>query len=154
MTIQDWGAIGEILGAIATIITLIYLATQLRHNTRALQATGMDSTIQAANDIRTNLFLDPEITRIYRSGLENIDSLNDIERERFRLIMTNALWAIWNTYTQSQLGGRQSWESQKNIARRFLSEPGGTWFWNTYKSEFDADFQAEIDAVLETKPEP
>ena len=59
MTIQDWGAIGEILGAIATIATLIYLATQLRQNTRALQAASMDSTTQTANEIRTNLFADP-----------------------------------------------------------------------------------------------
>ncbi len=51
MTIQDWGAIGEIIGAIATIATLIYLATQIRQNTRALQATSMDSTTKMANEI-------------------------------------------------------------------------------------------------------
>ena len=26
MSIQDWGAIGELIGAVATVITLIYLA--------------------------------------------------------------------------------------------------------------------------------
>lgn len=148
MTIQDWGAIGEILGAVATIATLIYLALQIRQNTRALKAAGMDSTIQTANDIRTSLFSDPQITEIYRRGLQNVEDLDDVERERFRLIMTNALWAFWNTYTQAQLGGRKAWDSQKNIARRFLSEPGGAWFWETYRGEFDAEFQREIDSVL------
>lgn len=148
MTIQDWGAIGEILGAIATIATLIYLATQLRQNTRALQATSMDSTTRAANDIRTSLFSDPEITALYRKGLQDIENLDENDRERFRLIMTNALWAFWNTYAQSQLGGRQSWSSQKNIARRFLSQPGGIWFWENYRNEFEPEFQAEIDSIL------
>jgi len=148
MTIQDWGAIGEILGAIATVATLIYLATQLRQNTRALQATSMDSTTQAANDIRASLFMDRGITEIYRKGLQNIEDLDETDRERFRLIMTNALWAFWNTYTQSQLGGRQSWNSQKNIARRFLSQPGGVWFWQNYRTEFEPEFQAEIDNIL------
>ncbi|GAB5452922.1 MAG: hypothetical protein Hals2KO_32500 [Halioglobus sp.] len=148
MTIQDWGAIGEILGAIATVATLIYLATQLRQNTRALQATSMDSTTQAANDIRASLFMDRAITEIYRKGLQNIEDLDEIDRERFRLIMTNALWAFWNTYTQSQLGGRQSWDSQKNIARRFLSQPGGVWFWQNYRGEFEPEFQSEIDNIL------
>ena len=148
MTIQDWGAIGEIIGAIATIATLIYLATQIRQNTRALQATSMDSTTKMANEIRANLFADPEVARIYYGGLRDVSSLSDVDRERFRLIMTNALWALWNTYSQSQLGGRQSWSSQKNIARRFLSLPGGIWFWEEYRDEFDPDFKREIDQIL------
>ena len=31
MTIQDWGAIGEVVGAIAVVVTLGYLATQIRY---------------------------------------------------------------------------------------------------------------------------
>ncbi len=151
MTIQDWGAIGEILGAIATIATLIYLAMQIRQNTRALQAASVDSTIQAANDIRANLFLDPEITNIYRKGLQDVEALDETDRERFRLIMTNALWAFWNTYSQSQLGGRQSWGSQRSIIRRFLSQPGGVWFWHNYRTEFESEFQLEIDSILKDK---
>lgn len=150
MTIQDWGAIGEIIGAVATVATLLYLASQLRHNTRALQATSIDSTIQAANDIRTQLFADAEITAIYRQGLEDVDKLSDIERERFRLIMTNAIWAFWNTYTQSNLGNRQTWEVQKGIIERFLSQPGDKWFWKMYRDEFEADFRKEIDTILNT----
>jgi len=34
MTIQDWGAIGELVGGVAVIVTLIYLALQVRQNTR------------------------------------------------------------------------------------------------------------------------
>lgn len=151
MTIEQWGAIGEIVGAVATIATLIYLAMQIRHNTQALKAASMDSTIQAANDIRANLFSNPEITDIYRRGLKNIEDLEDIDRERFRLIMTNAVWAFWNTYTQSQLGGQQSWKSQRNIARRFLSQPGGVWFWENYRDEFESGFQSEIDKILAEK---
>lgn len=30
MTIQDWGAMGEVVGAIAVVVTLAYLATQIR----------------------------------------------------------------------------------------------------------------------------
>ena len=148
MTIQDWGSIGEILGAIATIATLVYLATQVRQNTRALQAASMDSTTKTANEIRASLFTNPEITTIYYTGLRDVSSLSEIDRERFRLIMTNALWGFWNTYSQSQLGGKQSWSSQKNIVSRFLSQPGGVWFWDKYRNEFHPDFQREIDQIL------
>jgi hypothetical protein len=32
MNIQDWGAVGEIVGAIGVLVTLIYLARQIRHS--------------------------------------------------------------------------------------------------------------------------
>ncbi len=34
MTIQELGAIGELIGGIAVVVTLIYLAVQVRQNTR------------------------------------------------------------------------------------------------------------------------
>jgi hypothetical protein len=39
MTIQDLSSIGELIAAIATLATLVYLAAQIRHNTRAIMAT-------------------------------------------------------------------------------------------------------------------
>jgi len=40
------GAVGELISAVAVIITLVYLASQLRQNTKALKS----STYQAFND--------------------------------------------------------------------------------------------------------
>ncbi len=38
LTIQDLGAIGELLGSIAVLATLVYLALQTRQNTLAIGA--------------------------------------------------------------------------------------------------------------------
>ncbi len=37
MTIQDLGALGELLGSVAVLATLIYLALQTRQNTMAIR---------------------------------------------------------------------------------------------------------------------
>ena len=63
------GAIGETLGATGVIVTLLYLATQLRQNTRALRAASVDSSTKIANDGRASLYADPELTAIYAKGL-------------------------------------------------------------------------------------
>ncbi|HVH18917.1 MAG TPA: hypothetical protein VNF72_11495 [Myxococcota bacterium] len=44
MTLQDLGSIGEIVGAIATVATLIYLAIQIRANTSAVQSAAAQSS--------------------------------------------------------------------------------------------------------------
>mgnify|MGYP001554919510 FL=1 len=75
------GAIGEVLGALGVIATLIYLTTQIRQNTNAMRASSLDSETQISNDVRLGILSDPELTKIYYEGLKNVASLNDIERE-------------------------------------------------------------------------
>ena len=37
MTITEWGSIGEMISAIAVVVTLVYLAIQIRQNTHAIE---------------------------------------------------------------------------------------------------------------------
>jgi hypothetical protein len=53
------GAIGEILGAAGVIITLIYLARQVRQNTRATRLSTSHSIASAARDWNRPLLADP-----------------------------------------------------------------------------------------------
>ena len=58
MTIQDLGALGELLGSVAVLATLIYLALQTRQNTMAIsaQVEGVGITAwQNVNLIGTDL---------------------------------------------------------------------------------------------------
>ena len=43
MTIQDWGALGEIIGGFGVIITLLYLATQIRQNTKHVASASLQA---------------------------------------------------------------------------------------------------------------
>ena len=48
MTLEDLGNLGEFLGAIGVIASLVYLAVQIRQNTRAVNS----NTSQAITDSR------------------------------------------------------------------------------------------------------
>ena len=48
MTIQDLGSLGELLGSVAVLATLIYLALQTRQNTMAISAQ-LDAAVLTAN---------------------------------------------------------------------------------------------------------
>ena len=51
MNWEALGAIGEIVGAAGVILTLLYLATQMRHNTSALRSATYESWSRAGSDI-------------------------------------------------------------------------------------------------------
>ena len=62
MNIQDWGSIGEMLAAVATIATLVYLARQVNANTTAAQTA---SRVEITRDCRklNSMLLDMNVSR-------------------------------------------------------------------------------------------
>ena len=42
-SLQDWASLAEIVGAIAIVVSLVYVATEVRENTKALNATSRQS---------------------------------------------------------------------------------------------------------------
>jgi len=145
------GAIGEIIGALAVFLTLIYLALQIRQNTKAVQASAVDASISKVTSVRQSMYENAEIAEIYIVGLANPDDLDELSRTRFRLLMHNILMAISNIYSQTNFAGLSSsmWESQLVLLRRVVTTPGGQWFWKEYQLEFDETFRGQIEAILQ-----
>ena len=66
MTIQDLGSIGEIIAAAATIITLLYLAIQLRASNRLARASASRAPNSDLNAINATFGVDPVFRRVWR----------------------------------------------------------------------------------------
>ncbi len=152
-TRMDWnaiGAIGEIIGALAVFLTLVYLALQIRQNTKAIQASAVDSGISKLNDVRESLYENGDLTRIYIQGIAQPADLDEESRVRFRLLLHNILLAISNIYSQTIYTGLSlsTWESQLIILERIFDSPGGRWFWKEYRLEFEESFREKVDEIL------
>ena len=74
MTLQDLGAIGEFIGGIAVVITLVYLAVSIRQNTKSVRA----STYQAILDSSS-----PNYARTFAEKL-NLLRFSAMRRDPFR----------------------------------------------------------------------
>ncbi len=55
MTLNELGSLGEFVGAIAVVISLIYLAIQIRHNTRAVQSTTHQAVLDGILRVSASL---------------------------------------------------------------------------------------------------
>ncbi len=47
MSLQDWGAIGELLGGVAIIVSLIYVGLQIKHGNREARASTLQATLDS-----------------------------------------------------------------------------------------------------------
>jgi hypothetical protein len=150
MTLEDWANLGEVIGAVAVIVSLLYLAWQIRQNTKAVRATAVDSSINYSMGVRQSIFENKEITHIYHQGSLDPNALSEEDLFRFRLLCHNMLLSHWNIFSQSRLADltSETWNSQRNVIKRMLSSEGGRWFWDHYRQEFEASFQVEVDGIL------
>lgn len=99
MTLMELGAIGEFLGAIGVIITLIYLSVQIRQNTRAMDESrrlALAQTYQMRADALQEMVVTAANSTIggiivkltengYPGNVAALDILSAEERGRFRL---------------------------------------------------------------------
>jgi len=154
---QDLGSLGEIISAIAVVVSLIYLAFQIRqntsqidHNTKAARASAFDSSIAQAMVARQAIFENEDVARIYSEGSFDPDALSEHDRLRYRLVVHNVLWSLWNIQSQAQVGGlaAETWEAQRTILRRMMSSKGVQWFWSNYRQEFGESFRKEVAEIL------
>jgi hypothetical protein len=88
------GAVGEILGAAGVILTLAYLALQLRQNTKAMQSTAELEAARHWSEQNIRAALDPDITRIMDVGNWDAGSLNDDERRRFIWFLASHFYMV------------------------------------------------------------
>jgi len=149
MNWEALGALGEIVGALAVFLTLIYLAVQIRQNTMAVRASAIDAAILHISNVRQALFGDDDLVDIYIRGNADPTSLNEKELVRYRLLIHNILMGISNVHAQTALTGlaTSNWESQLPVIERVVSTSGGTWFWDTYRDEFEETFRGEVDTL-------
>ena len=76
------GAIGEIFGALAVVMSLIYLATQIRTQNREAKISSVHEITEAFRLAITS-FQDEQRAVVYTKALNGFDSLTDSEKLQF-----------------------------------------------------------------------
>jgi len=80
------GAVGEILGAVAVMVSLLYLAIQLRHNTESLRIQTRQSVMErvGTSDSRA---LSPHVADVLARGRKSYLGLSEADRITFSYYM-------------------------------------------------------------------
>ena len=157
-SIQDLGAAGEFVGAIGVVITLVYLAYQIRQNTVQLEQSTMTARAAAQNasntalrETRASIFESAEMAEIFHVGNSNPEDLGDVPRVRYRLAMHNVTDVMLEIYAQAMATGfaPETWNTQGHtLVDRILATPGGQWFWATFGHNYPSAFRDEVDRIL------
>lgn len=145
------GAVAETISAIGVLITLIYLAVQIKDNTRASRASAVNASNLALRENRQAIFASPEVFDLFYRGNANPLDLSDMELVRYRIMIQNVVESILDVYVQNFSTGYspESWRTQGvTLVQRILGNRGGGWFWENYANAYPPDFRAEVNRIL------
>jgi hypothetical protein len=141
------GAIAEIMGSVAVIITLVLLLLQLRANTAMIQNSAAQNSANAISEWARQLTGDPNLYRLYRTGLRDDSALSKEDRGMFDLVVLQALQNVYGMYRQYHNGGidRARWDVELLPFSVIYNTPGGRASWERQKFMLDPDFQKEVE---------
>jgi hypothetical protein len=157
MTLSDLGNIGQVIGAIAVVISLIYVALQIRQNTNAVRSATAQSVHEHFANWYHLIAADAELARIAVNGLRNYHSLSENERTRFIAVFMSFLSYSQNAFLKWRQGllAPSLWLGWEQVMMNLFGAPGGKALWKERRYMFGDEFRRYIeDDLIKREPRP
>ncbi len=151
------GAIAELLGAIGVIISLAYLATQIRQNTRQigehsreLRIAALDAIANSFSRFREPLIRDPELAALWIRGIADYQRLDEVDKVRLGRLLQELFFAHQNTWSRYCEGAttEESWLDHCQAIAANLSHPGIRTWWGETRSIYADEFENVIEELI------
>ena len=151
------GAIGELVGGLAVVLTLVYIAFQVRQsskqidqNTRALEASTFYAAGEGFHKWWALVIQDEAVASLWQRGVAG-EALDPADKLRFSSMAMMLFTALENNFHQLQLGSlsRNTLELAKPQWERFLISPGGSAWWKRHgRGTFTPEFVEAIESLI------
>ena len=154
MSIQDWGAIGEVLAAIATVATLIYLAMQIRENSKQLRVTSINAMNELINYGFDPIYNSDRNTTTWLVGLSTPHELNALDRQLFELFMGRLMNSFQTAITQYRHEGLEApdFERYVGVYKAVIETPGGQLWLSTIGQDFFDQDALDLLTTVKSRP--
>ena len=130
MTIIELGALGEFVSSVAVLLTLVYLAVQVRQTKQTVQSSSHQTGIATMTQNNQSVYADKELSNIVIKGLFD-DDLDPTEWFRFGL-WCMSLFHVFQQYfldSEKGLGDSRIWAGEERAMKSLLAEPGVARWW-------------------------
>ncbi len=154
-----WDAIGstsELIGAVATIVALVYLSLQIRHNTRSTRAHSYQAAMTSIADWTRTAGSDPALAMLFHRGVRNAETLSEEERVQFGFLLLSLARNFENLYFQYRNGtlDEAHWHPWASRIERTFASPGTRRWWAEEAPAFSAPFQRFVAELLRRPARP
>ena len=122
------GAIGEVVGAFAVFVSLLYLAIQIRNSRRSDQIAAAAGAASAVDEWIGQVVRDEELYNLYRRGLTDYETLSKSEKGRFAMLIVQFFRCTEAIWLQLRIGAIETdyWSGIENTIKWIVGSAGGS----------------------------
>ncbi len=146
--LEDLGNIGEFVGSLAVLITLVYLAVQIRSNTKATQSENRAGVAREYRDVMQPES-DPQIARIFGEGLRNYPDMDHDKLIQYSAYLNRQSLFFQGVYARYETGQLEdeTYKAYLGWYACLIATPGGArWFDDIVRPIYVPSMVAEVDA--------
>ena len=138
MTIELLGNVGELLAAVATLATLVYLARQIQQANQIARWEAHRSSVVAYGEVTGRIFEDADTARVFRNGLLDPDALDEVDRIRLHHVLSQTVLNFKDILEAHDLGfyDEATYVAWEGYTCSILNTPGGALWWEDGKASF------------------
>ena len=151
------GNLGDFIGGLAVVITLIYLAVQVRQNSRqiklnttAVQAAAYQALLDAQHQANMEAVRDKHLAELFLGSADSLEKLDRVDRFRLDLLLRHTLRLRQHFFIQAQDQLIRPDLAASNDAALvdLFSHPAVQLLWARAGREFLSDFAQHVDKLL------
>lgn len=142
------GAIGEFLGAVAVVITLLYLAKQIRQSSLAVEVSALRDTTAQWNQWSGILASSPDLAEIVTRGNHSYKDLPEADAMRYGAYVQMFFDDVesYRALAHDHQVDRDMHVVEKIIRRRICINGFAEW-WDDNTDDYDKDFVAWVNGL-------
>lgn len=142
------GDVTDIIQTIVVVVSLIYVAIQVREGARAAKGTTYQSIISAFAEIESRISQDAEVARLYKLGQVSINELNETEKARFSELVCSFFNLYENLHYQykNKLLEEELWAGWCRNMRNHLAQRGVEDWWESKSYLYSKSFREYVNS--------
>ena len=146
-------AIGQIVGALAVVVSLLYVAREIRTNASAARLASVSAFSRWLGQLVQN----PHLAELWNQGVQDFESLETGDRQRFVAAILQ-LFQIFEEMYYNHLEGHldlRLWDEFETRMRDLInSSPGIRAWWRQYSAWFSEEFANYVNKLQQTANPP
>ena len=137
------GAVAEIVSAVAVLVTLVYLALQIRQAKEQIDLAGQRHRADAARDVLSSISDSDHLAPIFAKlgGFPGWDTEDSV-----RVYSWCHAW-MRTEEMNFRMASPEQRATQAQLLKGWLSVPWAANFWEENKAIYDADFAEAMDSI-------
>jgi hypothetical protein len=145
--LEALGNIGDFLGGVGVLVTLVYLANQIRENSRSVSNAAAESVLQSMIATLQTAASSPQISRVMSLGQTDIDQLEEDEKAQFAFWLYGWFRVLERAYAHYRQGDVDpgEWEGHALQMTSVMSSHAVQQWWETRRTFFGPEFVRFID---------